>query len=487
MKTRDVALGSVYAMMSRAVLLVCGFVVQIVLARRLGPEWFGLYSLVLSILVWIEYLVTTGLPTVFQKVISENRRMIHPIVASLTKVTLPYTLVITVVFWALSPMIASGMNDSRLIGLLLVASVDIPFFGIYTTLVCSLNGYGRFLLNSSLAAFYSISRTVFIVAAVLVGFGVAGALVGNAVGSLCGLALAWFFTRRILASDPDVSNRSLSAVPNLRSRILTFGVPVLFYQLFTSVLIHMDIWLVKAFAADSASGDANLGYYAVAYNLARIPYFIVTGITFTLFPAVSKAVFESRREDAQNLVKQMLRMVLLLLLPLVGIVYATADDIIILLFSADYLPAADSLRILFAGIAAYCVFLFFVSVISAQDRPAHSALISLALIPVALVLHYFLIGAYGIEGAATATAIVSAIGAIVAGGYVWRRFGAIVDLPSLLKAASASIVVFALAQYEVIYSWHLLLGYTLLAAVYGVSLFVLREFDLALIVKALRK
>jgi len=478
-KTTDVEIGSIYAMFSRGVLVVCGFLVHIVLARRLGPELFGLYTLVLSILVWVESSVSVGISSVFRKIISENKSKIRPIFTTLKKLSVPFCLMITVIFALLSTLTANVMHDDRLIFLLIIASLDIPFFGMYSIYLGLLNGHGEFLLQSALASLYSVSRAIFIVAAVLFGFGVTGALVGNAIGSFCGLLLALHFAKKLVAIyDPETDDSMRLIRLDIRSRLVTFGIPFLAYSLLTSVLIHMDIWFVKALTVNRTAADEVVGYYAVAYNFARVPYLLMTAIIVTIFPAISKAVFENRMLDARQLIKQLLRLALLILVPLIVVVYSTADSIITLLFSSAYLPATKSLQILFAGVSAFSIFLFFVSIIAADNKPHYGLVISFFLIPVAISLNYFLIKAYGIEGAAVATSAVSCIGLVASGMYVWRRFGAFIDTNTLVRILLASGCVFIASRYEMLYRFHLIVGYAALFLVYGVSLIVLKEIDI---------
>lgn len=482
MKTRDVALGSVYAMSSRLVLMASGFVLQIVLARLLGPELFGLYALIISILLWAEYSVTMGIPSVFQKVVSETRESIRPLIGAVGRYSVPYCLAITILFVLCIPLVARLLGDERLGVLLLIASIDIPVFGLYTTFICMLNGHGQFLLQSMLAATYSIVRTIAIVAAVLVGFGLSGALLGNAAGSSVGVLLTFMFTWRLsrMYRPPDPGKRS-ALYREVRPRLVSFGLPFALYHLFNSVLIHMDIWFVKALSGNDGPSAEALGYYGVAYNLARIPFFIVSGVSFTAFPAVSKAYFENRLGDVRNLITSMLRMVFIVLLPLNALVFSTAEEMVTFLFSDAYAPAADAFRLLFAGISLYTVFMFMVSTIAARNRPITSMLVSLSLVPVAVALNLWLIPKLGILGAAAATTSVAGFGVLVTWPFLHRQFGNFVDVVSLGKVSALSLVVYFVSRVEAIYDLHLVAGYFALGALYVAGLFLLREVDLGML------
>ena len=481
MDTKAVAVGSIWTMLSRVVTLLCGFAVTIALARTLGPVLFGLYSVVLSVLVWVEYTVSMGIPSVYRKIISEDLESMPAILRSIYRVSLPYCLIVTAIFSLLSPMIAAGMDDKRLVILLVVASLDIPFFGLYTTYLSLLNGRGKFLAQSLLVMFYSIARTVLIVAAALLGYGVFGALIANAAGSLCGMVLAYYLVQRFVRPDvAALGNAPLKDI-RLRQRLTSYGIPYLTNFLIASILIHIDIWLVKAFTPDKETVNAVVGFYAIAYNLARIPFFLIGGISFTIFPAVSMATFQNRRLDAQKQIQQSLQLVMIVVLPMIAIILATAERIIEFLFSAAYLPAADTLKILFFGVSVFSVYLFFVTIIAAEDRQKISVLVSLLLLPIAIALHYFFIPEYGIEGAALATTAVSLLGAIITGLYVWHRFGALAQARNIARLLLANGGLYALSLWDGLYEMHLLIGFFVLSIVYGILLIVLRIVDFGLI------
>ncbi|MGH2567925.1 MAG: lipid II flippase MurJ, partial [Bacteroidota bacterium] len=258
------------------------------------------------------------------------------------------------------------------------------------------------------------------------------------------------------------------------------------YSLLASVLINLDIWLVKALTEASDGGDHVVGYYAAAYNLARVPYLLMTAVTMTIFPAISNAVFEHRTGDARVLIRQQLRLVLLILMPAILIVHATSDEIISLLFTSDYLPASESFRILFTGVSAFSIFLFFVNIIAADNKPNFGVVISMLLLPVAIVLNYFLIDTLSIVGAAIATSAVSLIGLLISGAYVWRRFGRFIDMYSVLRISIASGCVYVAAGFDELFQIHLLVGYTVLGLIYGLMLLILRETDLTKVKSLIR-
>ena len=131
METKATATGSIYALSSRIIFLVCGFTIHLFLARYLGPERYGLYGVVMSILIWVEFSVLTGIPSTYRKVISEDGNMTDSVLHSIRKLFIPYCLFVMTVFLLITPLVSTTFGDSRLLLLLLIAGIDIPFYGMF--------------------------------------------------------------------------------------------------------------------------------------------------------------------------------------------------------------------------------------------------------------------------------------------------------------------------------------------------------------------
>ena len=64
--------GTVQIMLGRMVLFASGYFVAMLLARRLGPAEYGLYGIILSVVLWIEAIGDFGIPEAATKLIPED-------------------------------------------------------------------------------------------------------------------------------------------------------------------------------------------------------------------------------------------------------------------------------------------------------------------------------------------------------------------------------------------------------------------------------
>ena len=64
--------GTIYLILGWTTQLCAGYFLNFWLGRKLGVEGYGTYGVVMSILLWIEVGVISGLPTAIQKFVSAN-------------------------------------------------------------------------------------------------------------------------------------------------------------------------------------------------------------------------------------------------------------------------------------------------------------------------------------------------------------------------------------------------------------------------------
>jgi O-antigen/teichoic acid export membrane protein len=170
----------------------------------------------------------------------------------------------------------------------------------------------------------------------------------------------------------------------------------------------------------------------------------------------------------------------LVIFPILALVTATAEALVILTFSTPYRPAAPILTVLIFTYSAYTLYITLVTSFLAENRPRRALAIPVVLLPMALVVLWLGIDRFGTLGAAFASLLTVTIAASVVTAYVLRRFKPAVSglLPSLLRIGLASVVIWALAWFWSPSGLLLPLAYGLLGALYLAILLILRELRL---------
>ncbi len=445
------ARGTVYLLLAQAFFVLSIYLLHATLARVITPGEYGLFSVVMAILTWVEITVNVGVPSAVQKFLAEDTRMASAIEGWAVKLQGLKAGLVFLLLLALTPLIAVVLQDRRLGFYLRLAALDIPILAFYALFRSMLNGFQAFGQQAITVVAYSLARVGGILLLVLLGFALGGALIGNALASLVALVLAFFLSRRLKGTRDRVMNvrsvSGLSAVGRGASggHLFRFALPVILFTLSSNLLINIDLYSVKALIAD----EATVGFYAAAVNLANAPRFVLLALSFVLLPSLSESIAMQDWERVRRRLGQVGRFLVLILLPAALIVAATSKELVTLIYSASYSPAAPTLDILIFSAAFYSIYMVLVTVMLAENRPLLAFGLSISLLPLALVANWRLIPLLGVMGAALASALTTFLGLLLSATYTVRRFGIAIPAKSLLKIVLASVAVYLLAsQYS---------------------------------------
>jgi O-antigen/teichoic acid export membrane protein len=226
-------------------------------------------------------------------------------------------------------------------------------------------------------------------------------------------------------------------------KLVGFGIPATLFAAIFFLLMNIDLFTVKAIGG----GEAETGYYTSATTISRMPYFLIAGLAMTLLPSISRSTSSNNTELTKSYIRQSMRYMLMALIPGVLLISATSADLLTLLYSSSYLEAATPLSILVFGVALLTIFYILSNVILGMNKPWTVLIIVLPLAVVDIVLNIILIPTYCLVGAAWATTITGLLGMSIAAGYVFARFGTLINIKSLLRILFASAVVYGITYF----------------------------------------
>jgi O-antigen/teichoic acid export membrane protein len=419
---RSAARGAVLLFIAQFTLMLSSYVVALALARTLGPELYGAYGIVYSLLLSIELVGRLGLPQAVKKLIAEKPTIVPALEATGLTLAVIVFAAIFVAFWLAAPTLGAVFNVADGARLFRVAALDIPFYGVYFMLVHILNGRRLFGLQSLGTIVYGVSKAVGILVLVAIGPSVAGALVVNAIGSIIALAVVAVCAGRA----------PFQLTLAYRRPIIQLAVPVSLIALGTQILIAVDLWALNALG--TAVDDAVKGFYVAAGNVARIPNFVAFVITSVLVPSIAAALANNDREGARRYLGGAVRFMAILLIPGSALIAVNAADVLTLLFSSDYAGGADLLVVLvFAHGLLYTIFMSLANALIGAGRATTSARLSLAALAFAIVLSVALVLWGGALGAAVAALIANAAAVIGASVVVGKAIGWSVEVSLLLR------------------------------------------------------
>jgi stage V sporulation protein B len=450
------AKGTFYQLISGVIFVVSGYIIHIGLGRHLGPELYGVFGVILSLL-GINYLfLLSGVRDSVSKFTAQDPVLAHPILKQGLKVQGALSLTLAFLYFGLSSVVANWLNDASLIQYIRLSALAIPLTAMYTAYLGSLNGMRFFGKEAVIKAIYSIAKVFLVFAFVFLGFQISGAICGYILAALVALLVA----RYICKFEKTPASFDYK-------RIIKFATPIIIFSGVATLLTNLDLLFVKAILQDNSQA----GLYTAASNLTRTPLPIFYAFSLTLFPAIAKSTLRKDLVQTQTHIKSSLRYLTMLLIPVAFLISATSKDLIELFYSSKFSSAGEPLSILIFGMSFFSVFTLLVTIINASGRPAVSMIFAIIIIPVSVVLNLILIPAYQLVGAAMATSISILFGVLIAGSYVYTKYRTLLNFSSLLKILSASLMIFMIAIICKASGSFLLVEYVILLNLYFLLLY----------------
>lgn len=453
-----VSRGLFYLLVGQFVFLSAGYLIHIGLARHLGPDDYGLFGVVMSILVWIELFVITGIPSALQKFVGQNPASAYELRRVTLRWQILYVSTVGIATAALAPWLGELFDDIRLGALLRLASVDIVFYGLYWYYLGLQNGLHNFSKQALIVAFYSLSKLVAVYALVMIGLSVRGAVIGNILGSIAGLSIGL----RLTSLDKK------EAVIDLQG-LRRFVVPNIAYTVVLNSLLSMDLWFVKGFL-----DDRTVGHYAAATVLARIPYFFSLALSAVLLPTLSRVLYRGDHQEVVAYVRGTFRYLLMVLAPVTIIVMSSGVSVVRLVYSDTYADAGQFLGVLVLGLSLITLFSVANTMLIARGGMGRCLLLAGVLVPVDVVLTLYLVPAFGALGAAWAVVVTGLVGTVLSLTRIASEFRVRLDLTSVLRIGVASVAIYIVSTavpvsgvFLVIKLFALCLGYLTMLMLLG--------------------
>ena len=456
------ARGTLQLVLGRLALFGLDYLVTIILARQLGPVEYGVYGIILSVLVWVEQIGRFGIPEATAKLAPEDEVRRPSVEQTAQTLLMLVFLCLFVVMWLAAPMLARLFQIPEAAPLFRLAWLDIPVSGLYFTYQGILAGRREFGAISGGLALYGLSKLIGIAVALLVGLSIFWALMVNIAGTVGGL----------LFLSIHVSPRTMRPSFVGTRLILPLALPIGVFLLALQILLNLDLWTLKIL---TPAGGEIIGMYVAALNIARVPALAFAVINAVMLPSLSLALARRDMPLVQRYVRGAGRFLWVTLLPSSALLALTAEDLMVLLYSSRYAPGAAFLALQVFAFGLFGCAQVFSEMVIARGNPFVVATGVLVHIPVALLLNLLLIPHLGGIGAAAALLMTGLSLACVGGFWVYRRFGPLMEPSTFVNVLLATAVMAVIATQIPLPGLWLLLKYAILVGLYSVVLACLGE------------
>jgi O-antigen/teichoic acid export membrane protein len=436
------AKGSFHYLWGLVISTVISAVGTIFIARLLGSDQYGLYTIVLTAPSLIVTFRDWGMNSAIVKFTAQYRAEdriaeVRSIFLSGILFEVILGLVLSVLSFVLAGFLATTLfNRPSIAPLIEIASFSILAGALITAATAAFTGFEKMELNSIMLVIHSIFKTGLIVALVFLGFGAAGAttgfIVSTFVAGIIGILLVW----RLYASLPKVAWHSLEVKAYLTA-MLTYSLPLSFAAILSSLLPHFYSFILPIYSTDNVM----IGNYGIANNFVILIAFVALPITTMIFPAFSKLDPKKDRDTLRSVFQFSVKYASLFVVPVVALVMALAVPAVYTLFGSTY----SSAPLFLALLAAQYLFTTFGSLsigglLTGQGNTSFILKMAILTIVVGLPVGYIGIVAFGVLGLII-TSLIAGLPALIWGLFFVRKtYGVSVDWLSSTKILVASAI-----------------------------------------------
>ena len=383
--------------MAAALSLPTGIVTAAFLTRRLGPENYGLFTVAVVIVLWVEVVISIGFNRAAVKFIVESSEW-ETVASSFVQVQLLVGLAAAALLMAAAPLLGVWLKSAELSFYLRIFALDIPLFTLANMHRSILIGRGLFGQRAILTAFFWLSRMIMIIAFVSYRPSVPAAIGGLIATSTLMLIAARGFVR------PALFKKFTFSLPNM----WTYAWPLFFYTVAMSLFNRIDLLFVKACSPVTEMA----GYYGAAKNLTIVPVLFAVSLSPLLLAKLTALLNEGQAGSAVHMTKESVRLVICLL-PFAGMSAGAADEVVAAIYGAPFLPAGAFLALLIFAAVGSALISTTVSTLIAAGRPMLAALATCPIVLLASGMHYWVVPRWGAIGAAAVTTFLAWAGATV--------------------------------------------------------------------------
>lgn len=399
---------------------------QVVLARTLGPDIFGVFSIGMVVLTFSAFVSGFGFSwSLLQRPVLQDEDIRFAwtwqlIVGALTMLAV----------YLLAPALAEYFREPR-------AQSVIEWLSL-ACLLSAAAAPATYLLQRDLN-FRAVGLVQ--VGSYTAGYVVVGmpmALLGYGTASL---VAAWLVQAVVLliasyALKPHAL-RPLFWYPEAASSMGT-GRDVFFTNIVNWLLNNLDRVLVGRLLNAHA-----LGLYNMAYNLATLPNTLLLGALQPAFMAAG-ARLQNEQQRLGRAYLQMVSTVFVLGLPAFVFLALTSNDLVLLLYGPQWSEAAWVLSLLFLGMPAYVVWGLSTPILWNTGRKHYEYALQLPLVGVG-ALGFYLFAGQGIQAVAGVAALLLVLRALVIAAAAFRalRLRWTIVLPHVARGLMLSALCYA--------------------------------------------
>ncbi len=458
---QKMATGTIQVFLAEALLLPTGLLTAAYLTRQLGPDRYGLLVLTTTIVGWIGWSITSAFTRTTIKFVGESEDW-PAVAAKVLQLHLYLGLAAAIGLCLLAGSVVAALGEPDMANYLRLFSLEIPLFCLSYAHRSVMVGLGQFKQRAIATASRWITRMLLMVGLVAGGLSLWGAILGSVGSALVELLVCRWFLPAPFVSPVRFPIRKL----------LGYALPLFLLAISMRLYEKLDLFMLKLLGGTAAEA----GFYGTAQSLAVIPSLFTLSFVPLLLATLTRLLSNGELVSAQHLSRDSMRFVLLLL-PVAGLCAGSASEIIRLLFSSTFLPAAPLLAVLIFGSIATLMVAVTTCILTAAGKPNWTIVLAGPMVPLAMLAHWWFIPRFGSAGAAAVTTVVATLGAVAGVCTIYYLWRVLPPFASLIRSMLVCGVVYQIALLWDTPGWWVMLKLTLLGVLLVPGLLLLGEFS----------
>jgi len=476
---RKIVKGAGFVLLGTIIGRAFGYGSRLIIAR-LGASDYGLVALGFAVMSIAATLSMVGIQSGIVRYVSlykgkEDKGRIKGTIISALKITLPLSFISAfILFWYASWISIHVFHDANLTPILRIFAIGIPFSVLASNLLSATVGFQDMRYNVyAQYIFQEPLKLTAIVILLLLGFGVVGAAWGWVLAIMLTPFLAFYFLEKKVF---PVFKTKVKAV-SVDKELFAFSFPLLFAGIAGLIMGWTDTLMLGYF-----SSSADVGIYNVALPTAQLIRSIPGALVVIFFPVISELYARNKIEDLRRTYSAVTKWMLALIWPVFLLVLLFPEQIIKILFGAEYIAGATALSILVAGFVIGSVVGPASQTLQTYGRTKTVMMTSYIGAAINFLLNLFLIPIYGVNGAAIATGFSLALLYVLNFLFAYRVAKVqplrLCYLKIILASLIAVLVVYFLTKYVIGVSLFVLIAMLFVfLALYFFLLLLMKSFE----------
>ncbi|MFX1479119.1 MAG: oligosaccharide flippase family protein [Promethearchaeota archaeon] len=342
---------STFTLISRVIYSALMLLTSIMLARLLGPHQFGIFSILLSLQLFVSSMAHLEVPTATTKFISQfitNDQKVSVYVNSSKFIIFISSFSAWIMFFLSSNFMSMIYNfeiSSTLIAIVLMRSLFIPFYRLFHGILRGYQKIGTYNLIVVIDAILYSSSLI-----ILTNF-------FNLLGAVVGLALhiAILLVISSLSFGKVIPGKSLLSVKRDKIKseeilfLLKFAVPTFLPAIFGTFSGWFTITILAI-----ESGYNEVAFFGIAFSICQMILYLPRSISFPFFPSIRETLSRSM-EESIAIISKVTKISIYLILPIALFLSFFPHQIIGILYGQEYSNVTTS-NIIILGAAAIFIF-----------------------------------------------------------------------------------------------------------------------------------